>query len=60
MLSSIEFLRQDDADRISMFASTYHNVAAEDITNVICDFIRDNKDRQFLYLYAMDKIMKNV
>ena len=43
-----------------MFASTYHNVAAEDITNVICDFIRDNQDRQFLYLYAMDKIMKNV
>ena len=41
MLSSIRFLDQEEANKISMFASHHHNLAAEDITNVICEFIRD-------------------
>ena len=41
MLSSIDFLDHEKANNISMFASYWHNIAAEDITNVICDFIRD-------------------
>ena len=40
-LSNIEFLNQDAASEISRFASLYHNLAAQEIANVIIEFIRD-------------------
>jgi hypothetical protein len=41
MLSKIGFLNQEAANEISKFASYYHNLAAQEITTVITDFIRD-------------------
>ena len=41
MLSKIVFLNHEAANEISKFASFYHNLAAQEITSVITDFIRD-------------------
>jgi len=38
----------------------YHNLAAGEIASVIIEFIRDNPERQFVYLNVMDSIMKHV
>jgi len=49
MLSKIGFLNQEAANEISKFASFYHNLAAQEITSVITDFIRD-VSRSTVYL----------